>query len=513
MVFADNFIPFFGVVEDVEDPKKLGRVRVRCFGYHTDNPAQIPTERLPWFSSVVSNSAGVNGGGDSPTGYTLNSTVFGYFLDRTYQVGIVVGSLVGETNGTPDLSGLAIQNPNHPLYDLRSRNRVKEIQETDRNQKWSEPEYINKSQYPRNKVFESEGGLIREMDGTPSQERIHEYHPSGSYYEVRPDGTRVVKVVADQYEIVAGDNYVNVRGTCNLTVDSNCKTLIKGDWDIQVSGNKKEIVMGNVNEYYGSQKTQVLSEQLIVADSITQNANAHVVNPGEVEFEEVPVVLNEQYELEFVRAGLSETGRNQEFDETDTVVYTPPEYPQDVPPETFNGNVKEQGQAVQETKDTPELSDCINITLPINYNTRLSENFTIANLSTRALFPHQIRSQVGLSEQEIVCNLQTLCQNVLEPIRSQFGSFRINSGFRVGAGRSQHNKGQACDIQTPEWSAKKHLEVAEWIANNLVFDQLILEHGRSVWIHVSFDRTKTKQRGQLLTMIGGKFQPGLKLYY
>ena len=36
------------VVEDRNDPTKLGRVRVRCVGYHTDNKTKIPTEDLPW---------------------------------------------------------------------------------------------------------------------------------------------------------------------------------------------------------------------------------------------------------------------------------------------------------------------------------------------------------------------------------------------------------------------------------------------------------------------------------
>ena len=33
----DGFIWFVGVVEDRADPQKLGRVRVRCLGYHTEN--------------------------------------------------------------------------------------------------------------------------------------------------------------------------------------------------------------------------------------------------------------------------------------------------------------------------------------------------------------------------------------------------------------------------------------------------------------------------------------------
>ena len=44
----DGFIWFVGVVEDREDPSQLGRVRVRCVGYHTDDKSKIPTADLPW---------------------------------------------------------------------------------------------------------------------------------------------------------------------------------------------------------------------------------------------------------------------------------------------------------------------------------------------------------------------------------------------------------------------------------------------------------------------------------
>ena len=38
----DGFVWFTGVVEDRNDPTKLGRVRVRCVGYHTDDKVKIP---------------------------------------------------------------------------------------------------------------------------------------------------------------------------------------------------------------------------------------------------------------------------------------------------------------------------------------------------------------------------------------------------------------------------------------------------------------------------------------
>ena len=30
----DDYVPFFGQIEDVDDPKRSGRVRVRCIGWH-----------------------------------------------------------------------------------------------------------------------------------------------------------------------------------------------------------------------------------------------------------------------------------------------------------------------------------------------------------------------------------------------------------------------------------------------------------------------------------------------
>ena len=44
----DGFVWFTGVVEDRNDPDKLGRVRVRCLGFHTEDLLDIPTKDLPW---------------------------------------------------------------------------------------------------------------------------------------------------------------------------------------------------------------------------------------------------------------------------------------------------------------------------------------------------------------------------------------------------------------------------------------------------------------------------------
>ena len=40
----DGFMWFIGVVEDRNDPERLGRVRVRALGYHTEDKTKIPTD-------------------------------------------------------------------------------------------------------------------------------------------------------------------------------------------------------------------------------------------------------------------------------------------------------------------------------------------------------------------------------------------------------------------------------------------------------------------------------------
>lgn len=78
----DGFNWWIGVVEDRMDPEKLGRVRVRIFGYHTDNKVILPTRDLPWAVPIQPiTSAAISGIGSSPLGPVEGSWVIGFFLD------------------------------------------------------------------------------------------------------------------------------------------------------------------------------------------------------------------------------------------------------------------------------------------------------------------------------------------------------------------------------------------------------------------------------------------------
>ena len=90
--------------------------------------------------------------------------------------------------------------------------------------------------YPFNHVYESESGHIKEIDDTPEGERLFTQHTAGTYEEIIADGTKTVKVVGDNYELIAGGSNVYVRGDINLTCSGTKRELIEGDYILEVGG-------------------------------------------------------------------------------------------------------------------------------------------------------------------------------------------------------------------------------------------------------------------------------------
>jgi len=78
----DGFNWWIGVVENRHDPEKLGRCKVRIFGYHTDSKELLPTKDLPWCIPIQPiTSAATSGLGSSPLGPVEGTWVIGFFLD------------------------------------------------------------------------------------------------------------------------------------------------------------------------------------------------------------------------------------------------------------------------------------------------------------------------------------------------------------------------------------------------------------------------------------------------
>lgn len=126
-----------------------------------------------------------------------------------------------------------------------------------------------------------------------------------------------------------------------------------------------------------------------------------------------------------------------------------------------------------------------------------------------------IKPQLSLLEDDIVYRLALLAVNILQPLKNKFPNIVVRSGFReVNSGISQHELGEAVDIQITNQTPALLFDVANYIKNKLPFDQLILNYTNAgdgqPWIHVSF--SPTALRGQVLTKdMADVFYEGLYL--
>ena len=278
----DGFQWFVGVVEDRQDPKHLGRVRVRCLGYHTEDLIKLPTTDLPWAHPMNPiTSATVSGIGQTPLGPVEGTWVVGFFSDGSdAQQPVIMGTLPGVSKtlptkdgdkgfqdrlnanypkytDEPDVNRLAVndeENP-HPTLTLRKADRdlavgvanvdattiVDDVVAADDGKSWDEPETPYAAKYPFNHVYETEGGHIREYDDTVDAKRIHERHASGSGYEIFDDGTKVTRVKKDNYSIVTADDYVHIQGEAKHSFDKGLRVKVNGS---AKEGNNYNIEVG-----------------------------------------------------------------------------------------------------------------------------------------------------------------------------------------------------------------------------------------------------------------------------
>ena len=307
----DGFIWFVGVVENRNDPAELGRVQVRCLGYHTEDLTLIPTADLPWAHVMHPvTDPSMQGLGNTPSFLVEGSWVVGFFRDaREKQQPIIMGTLPGYPENLPntrlgfndptdtypaeeriysdhgikesDVSRLARGEDSETHVALMMRRELKqddipiaikphipEVSDSttlEERTTWNEPHPksvtadespYTSAKYPYNHVHESEAGHIHEIDDTPGGERLMQQHSTGTFTEIHPDGTKMVKVIGDNYEIIAGKSNILVVGDTTITYDGNVRELVKGDYALEVEGDYTQNIHGEHEVKIGKNRAE-----------------------------------------------------------------------------------------------------------------------------------------------------------------------------------------------------------------------------------------------------------------
>jgi len=144
---------------------------------------------------------------------------------------------------------------------------------------------------------------------------------------------------------------------------------------------------------------------------------------------------------------------------------------------------------------------------------QLSKNFTMAEF-VKSDTANRLNID-NTPEGEHLEAAKALFENVVQKVRDHFGPTVLNSGYRSpdlneavrGSKTSQHCKGEAADIEVP---GVANADVANWIVDNLDFDQVILEfytpgQPSSGWVHVSYKADGTNRKSILTaSRIDGK---------
>ena len=306
----DGFSWFIGVVEDRQDPKKAGRVRVRCLGYHSAKTEDIPMEDLPWASIMMPVTAGGNSGIGTSSHFLIEGTwVVGFFRDPAKQEPVIMGALPGmNTKETTDFTiaassevggkskgggfkdpkgvyptELYLDKPDTNLLAQESTDTHPSRETKDAKDSWStasgsaeQPATTQTSaKYPTNHVFETETGHYVEFDDTVGNERIHLYHKMGTFIEIDSAGNMIIKTVGNVTNIVAGNMDTYVKGNYsvsaggnidvyagkNLTekVDGNRKTTITGNDEVAITGTLTAKVTADVTNTYSANLTTTIS--------------------------------------------------------------------------------------------------------------------------------------------------------------------------------------------------------------------------------------------------------------
>lgn len=431
---------------------------------------------------------------------------------------------------------------------------------------WDQSPNPYNASYPFNHVMMSESGHILEFDDTPNSERIHLYHKSGTFTEIDANGTKVNRIVGDGYEILERNGYVHINGSLNVTVDGANNTLVKNTYNLTVNGvaninvlnNANLFVSGDLNASVGNAFRLKAQSVFIEGDTVDiiangslkmhggsidakSDGNYNIQASGEASVKaggnakldgaqvhlgmgansaavaatgglDSPVAIAQTEMPEFnkltvITRGSSAAGVYETPDEGDATAYQQRQINSGAIKSEEIAPVTKVETAPAETNtivSLPKSCDIISMKHTFEPSFVLSKNYKLYDLTTNG--SRMPVPQLGITAQEIVCNLKGLSENVLEVVRNYYPNFVITSAFRrpgdvaASSKKSDHYLGCAVDIVIPNTDRNGHYQAIKKLQQLVPYDQMLLEYqgAQTVWIHISYKYTGNRK--QVFTM-------------
>lgn len=287
------FLLYRAVVEDNNNSEKNGKVRVRIFGIHTEKNENsgeefefVKTSELPWAEVMGGTNFGLVSGIGTSSILRQGTWVWVILENDDPNKPIIIGTIPGK-NSVSSVGkysggdGFYDPDEEYPIPDRASEvdiNRLARgetsgtihedinssldtVSQSDATSgadvSQTEPSSTNNASiYPDVNILETHSGHVIEFDDTSGNERIRLYHRTGSYIEIKPDGSIVQKSVgASNHYIHVADVNEHIAGAVKKYLESNLEEIIGGNLLQNVKGNLKLNVEGNLTWNVGGTTT------------------------------------------------------------------------------------------------------------------------------------------------------------------------------------------------------------------------------------------------------------------
>jgi len=488
---------YVGVVEDNVDPKRQARIKVRVMGVFD----QIPTEDIPWASPF--NSTDGKSFHTPPIGklvsviFVKNNLYSPYYIDaENYNINL--------KDRLDDMDDDDYKNFSALLYDHRT-------------QIYSNNKEFKIDYYYNNIVIDKESINFDLKDNNQKinigdREKSTQQALFGNHWLdwfdkfvqellvpmslIGNTGGPILKTKLDQLLI----EYQQIRPTFisnNIFLVDNFKVKEdpdkhKRDYETKVETHDIDLTFNNTNiidtQIGDTIACNAASEQNNITEMNSTDADPEDLEIGMIDCEGMKEKIKNDVKKEKTKEKSKSNGETNYFNN--------------------NPYVDKDAVTDEETKE----SNCDDFKEGINYNAKISNHYTLGQLSSNAVVSkYKIKSQKGLSESDIACNLKNIATDVLDKIKDKYPSMIVTSGFRQGNGTSQHYKGEAVDMQFTDKRNKDYKDISLWIKDNVPHDQLLLEYknkrSKKAWIHISYK--KSGNRNMELTLFNDSTrQPG-----